>query len=89
MRQGIVGALALLVFALGAAAAPTGESPKDVIAAQVRLQGHPCDSPLKAARDRENSKPDVAAWVLECRNATYRVRLIPHKAAIIEREERH
>lgn len=71
----------LTTFALQAFAE---ESPKDIIAAQVRAQGHICVSPRNAARDVQNSRPDGAGWVLECENASYRVRLIPHRAAQVE-----
>jgi hypothetical protein len=60
------------------------ETPKDMIASQVRRQGFACDNPQGATKDQAISRPDEAAWVLACENATYRVRLIPHKAAKIE-----
>lgn len=66
-------------------AAAEQETPKDIITIQIRKQGFPCDNPQKADRDREASKPDEAVWVLQCGNATYRVRLIPDKAAHVER----
>jgi len=62
------------------------ESIKSIIAAQVRAQGYPCDAPMSATRDRRDSRPDEAAWVLKCENVTYRVRLIPNMAAHIEIE---
>lgn len=58
-----------------------------VIPAQIRKQGFACDGPLRAEADREHSKPNEAVWVLKCQNATYRVRLIPRKAAGVERIE--
>jgi len=57
------------------------ETPKDIIAAQFRRQGYACDNPQSAERDRERSKPDEAVWVLHCKEASYRVRLIPDMAA--------
>jgi hypothetical protein len=56
-----------------------------IIAAQIRKQGFVCDRPLRAEPDRERSKANVAVWVLKCQNAAYRVRLIPRKAAGVER----
>ncbi len=74
------------VSALGSAkAAEVEEKPKKIIADQIRRQGYPCGTPLSAERDLERSKPDEAAWVLKCDNATYRVRLIPDMAAKVER----
>jgi hypothetical protein len=34
-----------------------------------------------AYRDLKRSKPDSAVWVLNCRNASFRVRLDPNMAA--------
>jgi hypothetical protein len=50
------------------------ESAKDIVATTVRAQGHPCDQPQRAVRDEAASAPDRAVWVLECANASYRVR---------------
>jgi hypothetical protein len=61
------------------------ETAASSLAAQVRRQGHACDRALSAVRDRSRSKPDEAVWVLKCGNATYRMRLIPHQAARVER----
>jgi hypothetical protein len=57
----------------------------EIVAAQIRRQGFVCDNPMRAEPDREHSKPNEAVWVLKCQNATYRVRLIPKRAAHIER----
>lgn len=59
------------------------QTPADDVAAQVRSQGYRCDQPAAARRDLRRSKPDSAVWVLNCRNATFRVRLIPNMAARI------
>lgn len=75
---------ALLVAALAASSASKAEDAADVVAAQIRLQRFRCDKPVRAARDLENFKPDAAAWLLECRNAVYRVQLVPHMAAKVE-----
>jgi hypothetical protein len=55
------------------------------IADQVRQQGYPCDGQVKAQRDTEQSRPDEQAWILNCANATYRVRLVPDMVARIEK----
>jgi hypothetical protein len=61
------------------------EQVAEIIAVHVRDQGHPCDKAESATRDPEASKPDEAAWILRCDNATYRVRLVPDMDAHIER----
>ena len=43
------------------------ESPKDIIAAHIRMQGY--------------AWPDEAVWLLKCENHSYQVRLIPDMAA--------
>ncbi|MFP4538654.1 MAG: hypothetical protein ACLFPA_10165 [Dichotomicrobium sp.] len=60
------------------------ETPEDIIAAQIRRQGFTCDKPASATRDREQSKPGEAAWVLKCETETYHVKLIPNLAAKVE-----
>jgi hypothetical protein len=76
----------LAVFALCGALpdAQAQESPKDVIAAHLRLQGYSCDAPKSARRDIRASRPDEAVWLIDCRNARYRVRLAPNMADVIE-----
>ena len=61
------------------------ESPKDDIAAQIRAQGYACDQPHSVTRDSQASKPDEEVWLLRCKGASYRVRLIPDMAAQVER----
>lgn len=67
-----------------ASVAQAQESPKDVIAAHLRLQGYTCDAPQKARRDARLSRPDEAVWIVTCENARYRVRLVPDMADVIE-----
>ena len=69
----------------GSVARATGESPKDVLAAQIRSQGIVCDKPKRAVRDAKRSKPDYDVWVLTCENATYRVSRYPDLAAKVQR----
>ena len=61
------------------------ETPKDVIATQIRSQGFGCNQPTTAERDRLASIPDEGVWLLQCEDGSYRVRLIPHLAAKVER----
>jgi len=53
------------------------EDPTNIIADQIRAQGYKCDSPQSAKRDAQASKPDEAAWILQCESGSYRVTLIP------------
>jgi hypothetical protein len=69
------------------AAAAEHETAKEIVAVQIRKQGFPCDDPQDAKRDLQASKPDEAVWVLQCENATYRVRFVPDMAAQVERVE--
>ena len=66
-----------------------GEEPmsKEIIAAKVRNQGLVCEGPKSVQRDPEKTAPGEIGWMLECENASYRVMLVPHKAARIERVE--
>jgi hypothetical protein len=67
--------------------APLGarETPADVIAAHLRLQGYECAVPRSAKRDGRASRPDEAVWIITCAQAKYRVRLVPDQAAVVER----
>jgi hypothetical protein len=71
---------------LAALAAQTAhENAAKIIAVHIRNQGYFCWEASRAEKDRERSLPDKAVWVLNCQNATYRVRLIPKTAAYVER----
>ena len=65
-----------------------GETPKDMLAAQIRSQGIACDRPLRATRDAERSGPDHDVWILKCHNATYRIARYPDMAAKVEQLRR-
>ena len=69
---------------VGSPAQAAGETPKDVLAAQIRTQGVACDKALSAVRDAKRSKPDHEVWVLKCSNATYRISRFPDMAAQVE-----
>jgi len=62
-------------LAVEPAMAQTGdeESALDIVAASVRDTGHSCDDPKQTTRDEAASKPDEAAWIIDCGNARYRV----------------
>ncbi len=62
-----------------------GESPKEMLAAQIRSQGVVCDKPQRAVRDAKRSRPDYEVWILTCENATYRVSRYPDLAAKVVR----
>jgi hypothetical protein len=74
----------ILCAVIGPSAQAAGETPKDILAAQIRTQGVACAKPLSAVRDAKRSKPDHEVWVLKCSNATYRVSRAPDMAAKIE-----
>ncbi len=61
------------------------ESPANIIAVQIRKQGFTCDSAESAVRDTAASKPDLPVWILKCKNASYRVRLVGNKADHVEK----
>jgi hypothetical protein len=69
----------------GSVARAAEETPKEMLAAQVRAQGVVCDKPKRAVRDAKQSKPDHEVWNLTCGNATYRVSRYPDLAAKVER----
>ncbi|MGY8707997.1 hypothetical protein RAD16_19830 [Bradyrhizobium sp. 18BD] len=60
------------------------ETPRDMLAAQIRLQGFACDKALGATKDAKRSRADHDVWVLKCSNMTYRVSRAPDMAAKIE-----
>jgi len=67
---------------IGQAVAP--DSPVTIISDHIRRQGYPCDAPRQAKHDQQASRPNEAVWFLRCKNALYRVTLIPDMAARVE-----
>jgi hypothetical protein len=65
---------ATLLAALGSGGGVAQERPRDIVAATVRAQGHPCDRPERLRPDEEASTPDEPAWIIECANAKYWVK---------------
>jgi hypothetical protein len=57
---------------------------EDVVATQLRAQGIPCTNPSRAEKDKLDSRPDEMAWIVSCKEATYRVTLIPHIGAKVD-----
>lgn len=86
-----IGALggALALNAANTALAPDAqaqdESAGSIIAAQIRKQGFACEKVESADRDAGVSRPDLPVWTLKCKNASYRVQLVPNMAAKVER----
>ena len=74
------GGAAVLAVVL-ATASFAKEKPVDIVAGQVRTQGHACDKALRATRNRKASKPNETVWTLVCSNASYRVTIVPDMAA--------
>jgi hypothetical protein len=83
--------LCVSIFAvlIGMPCSSRSETPAGDVAAQVRSQGYSCDEPVTAKRDARLSRPDSAVWVLNCRSATYRVRLHPNMAAYVIKLKHH
>jgi len=73
--------VSIFAVLIGMPCSSRSQTPTGDVAAQVRSQGYACDEPVTAKRDVRLSKPDLAVWILNCRNATYRVRLHPDMAA--------
>ena len=80
----LLGAISIANGPFGSVAYAAGQSPKDVIAAQVRIQGFACDRALRAVQEKQRSRPDHEVWILKCSNATYRFSRYPDLAARIE-----
>lgn len=83
----LLGALsfaAIAALTTSHANAQSATSPADSLAAQVRIQGFICATPVKATRDKKRSRADSAVWIVRCGNASYRMRLDPNQAAKIE-----
>lgn len=72
-----------IVAAVSAPAAAQDAPAAEIIAAQVRIQGHPCGKAQGAVRSPTASRPDEPLWRLTCDDAVYDVRLVPDQAAKI------
>ena len=78
------GACAVAILLSDGRSAAAQEVPPELLASQLRLQGHRCDAPVTAQRDIQLSKPDEAVWTVRCLNASYRMRLVPDMAARVQ-----
>jgi len=85
LRRSLALPLAAVFGAVTLSPLSAQESARNIIAAHIRAQGYACDAPQSATRDHRASRPLEAVWRVKCENATYRVRLIPDMAAIVER----
>jgi hypothetical protein len=83
----LVGSVSLSTVGVSsfATAGSEGETATNIIAAQIRRQGHECKQPKNARHEEKESKPNETVWILECENATYRVTLVPDMAAHVEK----
>src|SRR3954467_1154509 len=83
-----VGLMVLVTSAMGPTTAQQRsegeETPAGILAVRLRQQGYRCDEPARAKPDAAQSRADERAWVVECANASYRMRLIPDLDAVIE-----
>jgi hypothetical protein len=79
-----LGAILMVCGRLQIAAAEDSETAQDIIATQIRSQGYRCN-PKTVVRDADTSEPDEYAWRLQCAQRSYLVKLIPHRAAKVER----
>ena len=85
MRTICVITIQILIIATAAQSVSAQEPTRDLLAAQIRDQGYVCSKPLSAKKDLTRSRPDQAVWVLRCKNANYRLRLVPDMAARVQR----
>jgi hypothetical protein len=72
-------------IALISSAQAQQETDAEIIAVQIRKQGHTCGKAESAERDVKASKPDVPVWILRCDNARYRVHVFGSLADKVER----
>jgi len=77
------GALALVCIVCSAMVSVAQDTPKEIIAAQVRSQGFACNEAVSAERLEAESSPNETVYLLKCESATYRVVLVPDQAAVI------
>jgi hypothetical protein len=85
MRTICVITIQILIIATAVQGVSAQEPTRDLLAAQIRDQGYLCSKPLSAKKDLTHSRPDQAVWVLRCKNANYRLRLVPDMAARVQR----
>lgn len=82
-RPGYLALLLTIALDIPVHSAPSSGA-KDIVAIQLRAQGIPCTSPSKAVKDVPESSRDEMAWIISCKEAIYRVKLIPHVGSRVE-----
>ena len=75
---------ALLCLLAAPCLAEDSESPETIVSSVVRREGYKCEKPIKATKDIEDSVPEEMAWILKCKNATYKVQLLPYYLSAVE-----
>ena len=68
---------AVVIAAIGGTVPPAGAQDKQavsILADAVRARGFSCEKPKNVRREQKKSRPDEAVWLIDCGNATYRVR---------------
>jgi hypothetical protein len=88
MRSALIGSLILMALP-AVALALEGDDPTDIIAAQIRAQGYTCDNPKGATRDPDLSQGEDTGWILDCGDATYKVKLVPDMAATVKKIDKN
>lgn len=71
----VIAAVAIATF--GGTAPPAGAQDNQavaILADAVRARGVTCEKPKNVRREPKKSRPDEAVWLIDCGNATYRVR---------------
>ena len=69
--------VAVAIAACAGTAPPAGAQDKQavsILADAVRVRGFTCEKPKNARREPKKSQPDEAVWLIDCGNATYRIR---------------
>ena len=69
--------IAIVFTALAGATPPSFAQDKQaasILADAVRVRGFTCEKPKNVRREAKKSRPDEAVWLIDCGNATYRVR---------------
>lgn len=62
----------------------TDQAAAPIVATQLRAQGYKCDDPHSAEPDKNATTPGEEAWIVNCDNASYAVKLVPGQAAKVE-----
>lgn len=66
------------------AVAMAQEDPKSIVATAVRQNGYECNEPQSVKPDPNHTTPDEKAWIIHCKDATYRVKFMGDRGAEVE-----